>query len=148
MDSIDGIRYALDWLVLIGVPADAISPEKVLEKLTSTQGKLQEIERSIHGVAGITANRAGESEENRIPRLVDLLGNSELAAGAIDTRLEDTAHRLSQMQSDAQQLKARISNYILFTAIAGFLVFAWVAAGQAALCVFGWKNCSRSRSSA
>jgi hypothetical protein len=40
-----------------------------------------------------------------------------LTAGAIDSRLEDTANRLSQMQADARQLKIRISNYILVTAI-------------------------------
>ena len=145
MDSIGVIRHALDWLVLIGVPADSISPEKVLEKLTSTQGKLREIESSINGVGEFTVNRVGESENNRLSRVFELLGNTELTAGAIDTRLEDTANRLSQMQADAQQLKASTSNYILVTIIGGYLIFAWIAAGQAALCLFGWKNCSRRR---
>jgi len=148
MDSIGVIRHALDWLVLIGVPADSISPEKVLEKLTSTQGKLREIERSINGVSEFTVNRVDGSEDNRLSRVFELLGKTELTAGAIDTRLEDSANRLSQIQADAQQLKASTSNYILVTTIGGYLVFAWIAAGQAALCLFGWKNCSRSRSSA
>jgi hypothetical protein len=109
---------------------------------------LREIESSINGVSEFTVNRVGESEENRLSRVFELLGNTELTAGAIDTRLEDTANRLSQMQADAQQLKASTSNYILVTAIGGYLIFAWIAAGQAALCLFGWKNCSRRRSSA
>jgi len=142
MDSIDVIRHALDWLVLIGVPADSISPEKVLEKLTSTQGKLREIERSINDVGDFTVNRVGESEDNRFSRVFELLGKTELTAGAIDTRLEESAKRMSQMQADAQRLKARISNYILFATIGGYLVFAWIAVGQAALCLCGWKNCS------
>jgi hypothetical protein len=148
MDSIGVIRQALDWLVLIGVPADSISPEKVLEKLTSTQGKFRKIEKSINGVGEFSVNRLGESENNRLSRVFESLGNTELTAGVIDTRLEDSANRLSQMQADAQQLKTRISNYILVTAIGGYLVFAWIATGQAALCLFGWKHCSRSRSSA
>ncbi len=148
MDSIGVIRQALDWLVLIGVPADSISPETVLEKLTSTQDKLQEIESLITGVGEFTVKPAGESEDSRLSRVFELLGKTELAAGTIDTRLEESANRLSQMQADAQQLKARISNYILFTTIGGYLVFAWIAAGQAALCLFGWKHCSRSRFSA
>ncbi len=148
MDSIGVIRHAREWLVLIGVPADSISPEKVLEKLTSTQGKLREIERSVDGVGEFTVNRVGEAEDNRLSRVFEMLGNTELTAGAIDTRLEDSANRLSQMQADAQQLKASISTYILVTTIGGLLVFAWIAAGQAALCLFGWKNCSRSRFSA
>ncbi|HET6324074.1 MAG TPA: hypothetical protein VFG04_05195 [Planctomycetaceae bacterium] len=148
MDSIGVIRQALDWLFLIGVPADSISPEKVLEKLASTQGKLQEIESLITGVGEFIVNPAGESEDSRLSRVFELLGNTELAAGTIDTRLEESANRLSQMQADAQQLRARISNYILFTTIGSYLVFAWIAAGQAALCLFGWKHCSRSRFSA
>ena len=121
-----------------------ISPDKVLEKLTSTQGKLRAIERSINGVGEFTVNRVGESEDNRLSRVFELLSNTELTAGAIDTRLEDTANRLSQMQADAQQLKASTNNYILVATIGGYLVFAWIAAGQAALCLFGWNNCSRS----
>ena len=148
MGSIGNTRQALEWLVLIGVPADSISTEKVLEKLTSTRGKLREIERLIHGVGEFAVNRVGESEDNRLSRLFELLGNTELTAGAIDTPLEDSASRLSQMQADAQHLKTRMSNYILFTAIGGYLVFAWIAAGQAALWLFGWKHCSRSRYSA
>ena len=147
-ESIGGIQQVLEWVALIGVPTDAISPEKVLEKLTSTQSKLREIESSINGIGEFTVNRVGESEENRLSRVFELLGNTELTAGAIDARLEDTANRLSQMQADARQLKARMSHYILFTTIGGYLVFAWIAVGQAALCLFGWKNYSQSRSSA
>jgi hypothetical protein len=71
MDSIGVIRQALDWLVLIGVPADSISPETVLEKLASTQDKLREIERSINDVGEFTVNRRGESEENRLSRVFE-----------------------------------------------------------------------------
>jgi hypothetical protein len=78
MDSIGVIRDAREWLVLIGVPADSISPDKVLEKLTSTQGKLREIERSINGVGEFTVNRVGESEDNRLSRVFELLSNTEL----------------------------------------------------------------------
>jgi chromosome segregation ATPase len=148
MGSIGITRHAFELLVLIGVPAESFSTERVLEKLTSTQGKLQEIERLINGVGEFTVNRRDESEDNRLSRVFELLRNTELTAGAIDTRLDDSANRLSELQADAQQLKARISNCILFTTIGGYLVFAWIAAGQAALCLFGWKHCSRSRFSA
>jgi len=147
-EAIGGIQHVLEWAALIGVPMDSIAPEKVLEKLTSTQRKLQEIESSISSLGEFTVNRAGESEENRLSRTFELLDTTELTAGVIDARLEDTANRLSQMQADAQQLKARTSNYILFATIGGSFIFAWIAAGQAALCLFGWKNCSRSRPSA
>ena len=147
-EAIGGIQHVLEWVALIGVPTDSISPEKVLEKLTSTQGKLREIENSINGIGEFTVNRVGESDENRLSRVFQLLANTELTAGAIDARLEDRANRLSQMQADAQELKARISHSILFMTIGSYVVFAWIAVGQAALCLFGWKNYSRRRSSA
>ena len=140
--SIGISRHALELLDLIGVPADSISTEKVLEKLTSTQRKLREIESLINGVGEFTVNRVGESEDDRLSRVFELLGNVELTAGAIDTRLGDSANRLSQMQADAQHLKTRMSKYILFMTIGGYLVFAWIAAGQAALCLFAWKHYS------
>ena len=75
-----------------------------------------------------------------------LLANTELTASAIDTRLEDTANRLSQIHADAQRLKTRISHDMMVTTIGAYFVFAWIAVGQAALCLFGWKNWSRRRS--
>jgi len=66
----------------------------------------------------------------------------------VDTRLEESAARLSELQTDAQQLKARTSNYILLTIGGCYLLLAWIAAGQSALCMCGWKNCFRSPSSA
>lgn len=148
IDSIDVIRNAREWLVLIGVPADSISPDKVLEKLTSTQGKLREIERSINDVGEFTVNRVGQSENNRLSRVFELLGSTELTAAAIDTCLEDSANRLNQMQANARRLKASTSNYILVTTIGAYLILAWIAAGQAALSLFGWKSYSRRGSSA
>ena len=72
MDSIGEIRHACEWLVLIGVPADSISPAKMLEKLTSAQDKLREIEKSINGVGDFTVNRDGESEDNRLSRVFEV----------------------------------------------------------------------------
>jgi hypothetical protein len=147
-ESIRGIQHVLELVAWVGAPVDPIALEKVLEELTSIQGRLQEAERSINGIREFTVNRVGESEENRLSRVFTLLGNTELTAGAIDTRLEDSVTRLSQIQTDAQQLKARIGNYILLVTIGGYLVLAWIAAGQAALCVCGWKSCRRSQSPA
>jgi hypothetical protein len=147
-ESIRGIQHVLELGALLGAPLDPGSLEKVVEELTSLQGKLQETERSINGVREFTVSRVGESEENRLSRVLRLLGNTELMAVAIDTRLEGTVARLSRMQVDAQQLKARTSSYILLTAIVGYLVLVWIAAGQTALALYGWKNCCRSRSSA
>jgi hypothetical protein len=146
-ESIRGIQRVLELGALIGASADPASLEKVIEELTSIQGRIQEIERSINAVCEFASNQVGESEENRLSRVLKLLASTDIVSGAIDTRLEDSVIRLSRMQADAERLRARISNYITLMTIGGYVAHAWIAAGQAALCLAGWKHCFR-RSSA
>jgi hypothetical protein len=146
--SVRGIQNVLELGVWVGAPVDAMSLEKVLEALTSIQDRLQETERSVTAVRDFTVNRVGESEDNRLSRVFTLLGNTEVVAGAIDTRLENSLTRLSQVLAEAQQWETRVRRCILLTALGGSLVLAWIAAGQVALCLCGWKNFCRDRSSA
>jgi chromosome segregation ATPase len=146
-ETIRGLQHVLELGAVLGAPVDPLSLEKVLDELTSIQGRLQDTEQPISDVRDFAVDRAGESEENRLSRVLKLLASTELATGAINTRLEDSVTRLSQMQTEAQQLKTRIGNYILRTTIECYLVLAWIAAGQVALCLCGWRNCRRSRSS-
>jgi chromosome segregation ATPase len=146
-ESIRAIQQLLELEALVGAPVDPASLNNMLEQFTSIRGVLDEVERSINGVREFAVHRPGESEENRLSRVFKLLASMELTAGAIDTRLEDLANRLSQIQADARQLKARITKYILLTILGSYLVLAWIAAGQAALSLCGWKSCCRSRSS-
>jgi hypothetical protein len=147
-ESIRGIQNVLELGAGVGAPVDAISLEKVLEALTSLQDRLQETERSVNAVRELAVNRVGESEENRLSRIFRLLGNTEVIAGAMDDRLEDSLTRLSQVQADAQQWQAWICHYILLTTLAGSMLLAWIAAGQAALCLCGWKTFRRNPSTA
>jgi hypothetical protein len=146
-ESIRAIQNFLELGATVGAPVDAISLEDVLEEVTSIQGKLQETEQWINGVREFTVNRADESDDNRLVRILKLLGSTELTAGVIDTRLEKSVTRLSQIQADAQQWKAKTGRYIMLTALGGYLLLAWIAAGQATLCWCGWKNCGRGQSS-
>ncbi len=63
-----------------------------------------------------------------------------MTIGEIDTRLEDSVTRLSELRTHAPQLKAKTSAYILVASIACYLLLAWIAAGQAALFQWGWSN--------
>jgi hypothetical protein len=147
-ETIRGIENVLELGASIGVPVAPISLGNVIEELTSIQGKLNETEQSINGIREFAANRAGDPEEHRLSRVFGLLGSTELASRAIGTRLDNLVSRLSQIQSNARQLQARISTDILLTTIGGYLVFAWIAASQTALCLSGLKNFCQSRSAA
>jgi hypothetical protein len=95
-----------------------------------------------------TAPNEGESEEHRLARITKLLGRALLTMSAIDTRLEQSATRLSELQVDAQQLQVRTSQSFWLMTVGCFFLLAWITAGQAALCLYGWKNCCRSSSTA
>jgi hypothetical protein len=85
-ESIRGIQNVLELGAGVGAPVDAMSLEKVLEALSSLQDRLQETERSVNAIRELAVNRVGESEENRLSRILRLLDNTEVIAGAIDNR--------------------------------------------------------------
>jgi hypothetical protein len=91
-ESIRGVQDVLDLGVGVGAPVDAMSLEKVLEALTSIQDRLQETERLVNAVREFTVNRVGESEDDRLSRILMLLGNTEVIAGAMDDRSRRRAH--------------------------------------------------------
>jgi DNA repair ATPase RecN len=147
-ESIRAVQQVQELGNSIGAPLDPASIEKVLKNITSLRSRLQQTERTVDGIREFTANKEGESEENRLARVTKLLGRILATIGEIDTRLDESEKQLSELQTDARQLKATTSSYILVTTIGCYVLLAWIAAGQAALCLWGWANYRQSRSSA
>jgi hypothetical protein len=143
--STELIRGMQQIMELFGAAVDLSSLKDVLDELGSIRSKLQETEQRVTGVREFMHDRAGESEQNRLSRVLKLLGSIDLSATAINNLLEDSIARLSQLDAEAQQWKARVGHYISLTALGAYLVLAWLAVGQGALCLCGWKGC-RSRS--
>jgi DNA repair ATPase RecN len=124
----------------VGAQLDPASLEEVLESISSLRSTLQQSKRKVDEIREFTASKEGEAEENRLSRLTELLGRILVTIGEMDTRLEELVKRLSKLQADARQLKATTSSYILGTTIACYVLLAWIAAGQAALTLWGWKK--------
>jgi hypothetical protein len=144
MDSIRGIEQLLQLGASVGARVDPGSLQAVLDGLATAQRRLQETEESIERIRDFVVNRVDESKENRLSRALKLIASTESAADAIDGRLENSLTRLSQMQTVAMQLQKRTSNFILLLTGGSYLILIWVAAGQAALSLYGWKNYFRS----
>jgi hypothetical protein len=148
MESIRGIQHFLELGALVGAPVAPNSLENLIEELGSILRALEGMERSIDGVHDFALQRESESKENRLVRVSKLLGETELATGAIERRLDEPVTWLSQMQTDTQRLKGQTSKCISLIAIGSCWVLAWIGTGQAALCLHGWKNYYRRASSA
>jgi DNA repair ATPase RecN len=140
VESIRSVQQVLELANSIGAPLDPASLEEVLEIITSLRSKLHESKRTVDEIREFTANKEGESEENRLSRFTKLLGRILVTIGEIDTRLEESVTRLSKLQVDARQWKTTTSAYILLTTIACYVLLAWIAAGQTALCLWGLKK--------
>jgi len=147
-ESIQNVQGVLQLCNAAGVPVDPASLEELLENITSLRSRLQQTEQTVDGIRAFMANKAGESGEERFSGVTKFLGRILVTTDEIDTRLEESATRLSELQTDARQSKATTSAYILVTTIGCYVLLAWIAAGQAALCLWGWTNCCPSRSSA
>lgn len=147
-ESVRGAQRVLELGNSLGAPLDPAALEEVLKELASLRDALQQAEQAVEGIGRPPATPEGEAEENRLSGLAQLLGRAVLTMSEIDTRLEKPISRLSNLQTDGRQLKARTSNYILLATVGCYLLLAWMAAGQAALCLCGWRNCRRSRPSA
>jgi hypothetical protein len=65
--------------------------------------------------------------------------------GEIDARLGESANKLSEVQAKGLHLKSKTHTYIAIAEIGAVLLIAWMAAGQAVLCLHGWKVYGRNR---
>jgi hypothetical protein len=81
-----------------------------------------------------------EARQERIEDLQRLAGVVRAAVGQIDGRLGETAERLGERRARLERLRLRTRRWIVTGAIAALLLLAWMAAGQAALCAYGWKR--------
>jgi DNA repair ATPase RecN len=147
-ESIRSVQQVLELGHTVGAPLDPTSLEEVLENIALLRSTLQQTERTVDRFRDFTANKDDESEENRLSRITKLIGRVLVTFGEIDTRLEESAKRLSELQAQALRLKATTSAYILVTSIACYMLLVWIAAGQAALFQWGWTNCCPGRSTA
>ena len=55
----------------------------------------------------------------------------------------EAADRLSERQASAERLRVRVHRHIVLAVVGMVMVLAWMAAGQAVLCAYGWKRSRR-----
>ena len=98
-ESIRGLQEILVLGDLVGAALDPESLQDTLEKLEETRSTLHQAKRLAEGVRKFAVANDGESEENRAYRVMKLLVRTLLTMGEMDTRLEASATRLSELQT-------------------------------------------------
>ncbi|MFL5243640.1 MAG: hypothetical protein ACJ8FY_16160 [Gemmataceae bacterium] len=145
-ESIRSVQQIVELANTIGASLDPAALKEVLESVTSLQNTLQQTQQTVAKIRDFTADKEGESDQNRLSRVTKLLGRILVTFGEIDVRLRESVTRLSELQIRARQVNASTSRYILVATMACFVLLAWIAAGQVALWHWGWTNWRPSRS--
>jgi chromosome segregation ATPase len=134
-------QETLNWRDPSGNSADAPSEEPVAGQLVELLERLQQAVDSVDKIREIaTASLREEPSEDRIARAIQMAARITATFTEVDARLGETADRLSEWQAQLKPQQIRIHNYIVIGVILAILFLTWLAAGQTALCVYGWKN--------
>jgi hypothetical protein len=144
-ESVRGVRELLELGDLVGAPAYSTAVDDAAAQLAALRAKVLQAKQAVDQIREILTPAEGESEEGRFARVSNLLARILVTVGEIDTRLDECVNRLAEAQAAAGRWEARASRCIAWTTAGCYLVLAWVAAGQAALCVCGGKRIRRSR---
>jgi DNA repair ATPase RecN len=147
-NSTGTIRLMQQFLELgqsFGASTDPAALANLLESFEEARARLQQTRKTVERIQSLATGKDGEAEDSRLFRMTKLVARTLLTISEIDTRLDDAVARLEEMRTDAQQRQAAVSQYILLATIAGCVLFAWIAAGQAALCWCGWKGVISNR---
>jgi len=139
-EAVLDVRQVIELGQSLGASVDPASTDEVLDQLALLRGKVQQAQQTVDEVRRFAAPGEGESLEDRLVRVAGLLARILLTLSDADRRLDDFAARLSEVRADTRQLKERTSRYLLLGSVACYALLAWLAAGQAALCGWGWRR--------
>lgn len=127
----------------LSAPGTGDLMEDVLAGLGAARDALQRAAQAVDGIRDVAASRPVESRANLVARVEAALGQVLASVGPIDADLGTAASRLADARVDAQQLGARTRRFIFLATVGGGVLMLWIAVGQAALCLGGWRGWRR-----
>jgi flagellin-like hook-associated protein FlgL len=122
-----------------GAAMDTRPADRLLEEIGSLRGQL---DRAGETVEKIRSRAAGDEKmpRGRIEQAVQLALRLVATLGSIDERLAKLETRLSEIQEEVRGWEAATLRWIFFVTAAFLLLTAWMAAGQCALFLYGWRG--------
>jgi chromosome segregation ATPase len=142
--AVRDVRQLLEVGQNLGASVDPSSTDEVLELLASLRGSLSEAQQTVDEVRKF-AGADRETVEEKLIRFAKLIVRILATISDVNSRLDRLATRLAELRTEAQQLKAKTSDYILWGAVACYALLVWIAAGQVALGRWGWSRLWRRR---
>jgi hypothetical protein len=147
-ESVRDAQHLLEVGQSLGARADPAALDDVLGHITIVLGEVREAEEAVAEFREFALVKEGEPEQNRLARALKLLARVLLTVTEADKRLERCVARLSEARDNTREMKERTSRTITLATIVCYVVLAWIALGQMALCWCGLRGCCRSRAPA
>ncbi len=111
--SIQGVQQALELGSSMGAPVDSAFVDPLLEKLASLRSQLKKATDTVDGIRMRAAEIAdGALPEERIDQAVQLALRVVVTLVEIDSRLGESANKLSEVQTKGQHLKSKTHSCI------------------------------------
>ncbi len=139
--SLQFVQQALEAGSSLGAPVQTDPADRLLGELASLRDQLTQAIEPVNRIRE-RALEVGEDglREEGFNQVAQLAVRVNATLSSIDSRLENLAMRLTEIQTKTRNTKVQSMRWIRITAIGITLLFSWMAAGQGALCHLGWKG--------
>jgi peptidoglycan hydrolase-like protein with peptidoglycan-binding domain len=139
-DSLRNLQKLLEISHSLGGRYDEASLDIALEKIDATRTALQDAEQKVQEIRNFATGVAGETDENRLARILKMIVRILATMDVIGTRLDDGIARLDAMRDTVKEGSKTIARDLSLAKIALLFVLFWIAAGQVALFRNGWRR--------
>lgn len=139
--SVDLIQQAMTAGQSLGISLDTDSVKELLADLTTIQTKLHE---GIDVAQNISQRAAEASDEkllaDRAEQIAKLVARVIATLGIVDQRIAAIEDRLAKIDAAVDVEKQKVIGWMNLATIGITLLFAWLGAGQSALCYLGFRG--------
>lgn len=142
------VKNVLEMAATLNVPVDSEAIDRLLQETAELRGDLNGLVEPAEAIRDRAA-KLGKNDEGdtKIKQIIQTVTRVVTTFGSIDSRLETLAQRLSALRTSAEETRQSMNTWVRLAAIAVSFLFAWMAAGQAALCYLGWTSLRNPNSS-
>lgn len=144
--SLQGLLPALELGISMGAPVNTAVLDASLEQLAAMRAACEEAADTVRRIRDRTEpHTTVETGDAVREQAAELALRVAATLGNVDGLLGDAAEGLSAAEQEARQWKSNTESWIALATAGAVLLIGWMGAGQASLCLHGWKGWRRRR---
>ncbi|UUO04673.1 hypothetical protein M4951_14885 [Blastopirellula sp. J2-11] len=142
--SVQLLQQAVEASQSLGVSAKTDSVQNLIQEIEAIQEQLRQ---GIETAKNIT-HRAAEAGEGKLTadrsdQIAQLVVRVVATLGIVDARIQAIENHLANFESALKDAQQKLIRWVNLAAIGATAIFAWMAAGQCALCYLGIRGFRR-----